>query len=82
MQDGDSLVNFSLELVCPHCESHSEFEMDLQALAIERLEHCQRRLLATVHRLAKHYHWSEQQIFAVPAWRRTHYLKMLEAEQS
>jgi hypothetical protein len=81
MQDGDSLVNFSLELVCPHCESHSEFEMDLQALAIERLEHCQRRLLATVHRLAKHYHWSEQQIFAVPAWRRTHYLKMLEAEQ-
>ncbi|HWP52951.1 MAG TPA: hypothetical protein VN476_02400 [Pyrinomonadaceae bacterium] len=81
MQDGDALVNFSLELVCPHCESHSEFEMDLQALAIERLEHCQRRLLATVHRLAKHYHWSEQQIFAVPAWRRTHYLKMLEAEQ-
>ena len=82
MQDGDSLVNFSLELVCPHCESHSEFEMDLQALAIERLEHCQRRLLATVHRLAGHYHWSEQQILAVPAWRRTHYLKMLEAEQS
>lgn len=81
MQDGDSLVNFSLELVCPHCESHSEFEIDLQALAIERLEHCQRSLLATVHRLAKHYHWSEQQIFAVPAWRRTHYLKMLETEQ-
>ena len=81
MQDGDPLVNFSLELVCPHCESHSEFEIDLQALAIERLERCQRRLLATVHRLAKHYHWSEQQIFAVPAWRRTHYLKMLEAEQ-
>jgi hypothetical protein len=81
MQDGDALVNFSLELVCPHCESHSEFEMDLQALAIERLEHRQRRLLAAVHRLAKHYHWSEQQIFAVPAWRRTHYLKMLEAEK-
>jgi hypothetical protein len=82
MQDGDSLVHFSLELVCPHCESHSEFEIDLQALAIERLDQCQRRLLATVHRLAKHYHWSEEQIFAVPAWRRQNYLKMLEAEQT
>ena len=80
MRDGDSLVNFSIELVCPHCASHSEFEVDLQALAIQRLEQCQQRLLITVHQLARHYHWSESQIFAVPAWRRKHYLKMLEAE--
>src|SRR5262245_31703658 len=80
MQAADSLVDFNLELICPHCESSSEFEVDLQTLAIQRLGQCQRRLLTTVHLLARHYHWSEQQIFAVPPWRRDHYLKMLEAE--
>lgn len=82
MQDSDSLVNFSFEVVCPYCESNSEFELDLQALAIERLKQSQRSLLTTVHQLAKHYHWSEQQIFAVPHWRRIHYLKLLEAERT
>lgn len=80
MQESDSLVNFSFEVVCPYCEGHSEFDLDLQALAIERLKQSQRRLLTTVHHLARHYHWSEQQIFAVPHWRRIHYLKLLEED--
>ena len=81
MQESDSLVSFSFEIVCPYCERESEFELDLQALALERLQQSQRRLLAIVHRLARHYHWSEQQIFAVPQWRRNHYLKLLEEER-
>jgi len=81
MQESDSLVNFSFEVVCPYCESNSEFELDLESLSIERLRHVQRGLLTTIHRLAKHYHWSEQEIFAVPHWRRIHYLRLLEEEQ-
>lgn len=81
MQESDSLVSFVLNVVCPYCESQSEFELDLESLSIERLRHSQRSLLTTIHRLAKHYHWSEQQIFAVPHWRRIHYLKLLEEEQ-
>jgi hypothetical protein len=80
MEESDSLVNFSFEAVCPYCESNSEFELDLQALAIEHLKQSQRSLLTTVHRLAKHYHWSEQEIFSVPHWRRIHYLRLLEEE--
>jgi hypothetical protein len=80
MGESDSLVNFSFEVVCPYCENNSEFELDLQALAIEHLKQSQRSLLTTVHHLAKHYHWSEQEIFAVPYWRRIHYLKLLEEE--
>jgi hypothetical protein len=82
MQESDSLVNFNFEVVCPYCEGHSEFELDLQALAIERLKQSQRRLLTMVHCLARHYHWSERQIFAVPQWRRIHYLKLLEEERT
>lgn len=80
MQEGDSLVSFSLEVVCPYCQSHSEFELDLETLSIKSLRQSQRNLLTTVHRLAKHYHWSEQQIFAVPHWRRIHYLSLLAEE--
>ncbi len=78
MQESDSLVDFSLEVVCPYCEEKSEFDLDLQELAIGHLKQLQRRLLTIVHRLARHYHWSEQQIFAVPHWRRIYYLKLLE----
>jgi hypothetical protein len=81
MQESDSLVSFSLEVVCPYCQSHSELELDLETLSIEFLRHSQRSLLTTIHRLAKHYHWSEQQIFAVPHWRRIHYLRLLEEEE-
>lgn len=80
LQESDSLINFTIEVVCPYCENKSEPELDLQALAIEHLKRLQRRLLAMVHSLARHYHWSEQQIFAVPHWRRVHYLKLLEDE--
>jgi len=80
MQDEDALVNFSLKVICPCCENTMNVEIDLQTLAIERLHQSQQRLLGTVHQLAKHYHWSEQEIFAVPAWRRLHYLKVLKKE--
>jgi len=82
MGESDSLVNFSFEVVCPYCENNSEFELDLQALAIEHLKQSQRSLLTTIHHLAKHYHWSEKEIFAVPHWRRIHYLKLLEEERT
>lgn len=82
MQDADSLIDFSLAFICPHCDRTSEAELDLQAWALRRLEESQRKLFATVHRLARHYHWSEQQIFAVPAWRRQYYLRLLENDRA
>ena len=82
MQDEDGLVNFSLEVICACCESNTKFDLDLQEFALERLQQAQQRLLTTVHQLAKYYHWTEQDIFAVPAWRRNHYLKLLAKEQT
>ena len=81
MQENDSLVSFNFEVVCPYCDHSSEIELDLQEFAIEYLKRSQRRLLSMIHRLAKHYHWSEQQSFAVPHWRRVHYLRLLEEER-
>ena len=81
MQEQDGLVNFSLEMICPCCERNTKFDMDLQEFALERLQQSQQRLLTSVHQLARHYHWTEQEIFAVPSWRRNHYLKLLAKEE-
>jgi hypothetical protein len=45
--------------------------------ALGMLRRAQQALVGAVHRLASQYHWSERDIFAVPAWRRQHYLRLI-----
>ncbi len=78
MEEHDPLVNFSVGVQCPDCGQEGPCEIDLEALSLSRLRQAQFRLLATVHRLAAHYHWSEEEIFNVPYWRREYYLGLLE----
>jgi hypothetical protein len=80
LQALDPLVDFSLDTTCPHCGLENHFELDLEVLCLRRLHRAQWVLLETVHTLAKHYHWSEAQIFAVPAWRRAYYLNLIAQE--
>jgi hypothetical protein len=82
LEEHDPLVNFSLRIRCSDCEIESPFEIDLEGLALRRLRQAQLRLLETVHRLATYYHWSEQEIFAVPHWRRVQYLNLIENEKN
>jgi hypothetical protein len=76
----DPLVNFSLSVACPECEAQAQYALDLGAWALRKLERTQKQLLRLVHRLASHYHWSEAEIFAIPPWRRQHYLALIEQE--
>lgn len=82
MAEHDPLINFSLRVQCPYCETESPFEIDLETLSLSWLRQAQSRLLASVHRLAAHYHWSEQQVFSVPYWRRASYLGLIEKEKN
>ena len=81
MDEHDPLVNFSVQVQCPECEREHVCEIDLEEFALSRLRQAQFRLLGTVHRLARHYHWSEAEIFKVPYWRRDHYLSLVEREK-
>ncbi|MBS1912273.1 MAG: hypothetical protein JST22_09835 [Bacteroidetes bacterium] len=80
MSGFDPLVNFVAFVRCVHCGCEHDHEIDLEEIAFRRLRQAQLRLLGTVHRLARHYHWSEQEIFAVPQWRRDYYLALIEQE--
>jgi hypothetical protein len=74
----DPLVDFELSIDCPVCATRARYALDLQELALARLRETRAALLACVHRLASAYHWTEEQIFAVPPSRRRLYLAMIE----
>jgi hypothetical protein len=57
----------------------NDIAIDLCEVALTTLRRLQRQLIVMVHRLASHYHWSEQEIFAVPHWRRKEYLELIAA---
>jgi hypothetical protein len=80
MEEHDPLVRFRVMVRCPECEADNPVSIDLEELSLRRLRQVQLRLLASVHRLAAHYHWSEPQIFSVPGWRRAEYLGLIDAE--
>jgi uncharacterized protein YbbK (DUF523 family) len=80
LAEADPLVNFNLAVKCPHCGSQASYSFDLEALALQELRQSQSCLLKTVHLLASHYHWSEQQVLSVSPWRRDYYLAQIERE--
>lgn len=82
MDEHDPLINFKVRVNCPACQSTNLVTIDLEELSLRGLRNAQRRLLASIHRLAAHYHWSEQQIFAVPTWRRAQYLSLIANERT
>ena len=82
MEEFDPLVNFSLRVRCHFCGEEAPHELDLEEYALSRLRRAQGQLLSVVHRLASRYHWDERQIFAVPHWRRTHYLTLFDGKEN
>lgn len=81
MGELDPLVNFTLLVSCPGCGTENRYEVDLQEIALDLLRQNQLGLLQAVHRLALHYHWSEEQIFSLPPWRFSRYLALIENEE-
>ncbi|HTB80757.1 MAG TPA: hypothetical protein VK717_07710 [Opitutaceae bacterium] len=78
----DPLLAFTLSLTCPSCGRSADHLVDLEALALARLQARQTLLLREIHRLAGAYGWTESEILAVPAARRVRYLELVEAASS
>jgi hypothetical protein len=78
----DPLVRCAVQVRCPECGGLGVHEIDLAGILLRRLRTAQAALLEAIHRLARHYHWSEAEIVSLPPWRRAHYLALLEREGS
>jgi hypothetical protein len=78
MQEIDPLVNFVLSVTCPTCTQDSSHGIDLEGIALSRLQEKQRHLLRTVHTIASQYHWTEEEILSIPDWRRSLYISLID----
>jgi hypothetical protein len=74
----DPLVAFTVSCTCPVCGVENDVLVDLESIAIARLDARQRALLQEVHRLASHYGWTESEALAIPPARRARYLALIE----
>jgi hypothetical protein len=80
MEEIDPLVNFNLRVRCPYCQKKLIYNLNLEEIVLSKLHEAQLNLLKTVHRIASYYHWTEEQIFSLPPWRRSYYLGLIEKE--
>jgi hypothetical protein len=65
---------------CPHCGARFSLPFDLVTFFWDELQNSREQLLREVHYLAFHYHWSEQEIMAMPRPLRRRYVTLLAQE--
>ena len=66
-----------LQLACPECGEQHQVQLDWYRGIHKPVD----ELLDQIHRLAANYHWSEQDILALPKQRRTAYLRRLDRDR-
>ena len=81
MEEMDPLTNFHLKTSCPVCEHRYDYDIDFGKICLQTLRDAQDRLIERVHTLAFHYHWNDQEIFALPSWRLERHLRLIEREE-
>lgn len=64
---------------CSACGGHPILDLDIASFVSREIVLAARCLLAEIHRLARAYGWSEQDIAAMSAPRRAAYLEMLDS---
>lgn len=82
MKTTDPLPLLSYLIPCPHCDREDVYSVDLEEICLQILHDKQKRLLRTIHCLAGHYHWSEDEILSIPPRRRSDYLDLIEKEST
>jgi hypothetical protein len=73
----DPGADLRIRLRCASCGNEQVTVFDIVAYLREELDEWAQRLLADVHVLARAYGWSEHEILALSAVRRTHYIEMV-----
>lgn len=77
----DPQADVRLSSACPACGERVDAILDAGTLVLDELAADVDELLAEVHALARHYHWSEAEILALELPRRRRYLELLVADE-
>jgi hypothetical protein len=80
MEEAAPQVDLTLEAHCPECEHAFAVPFDLLGFFLGECKTSRELLYREVHYLAYHYHWSEQDILALPREKRRKYIALLAEE--
>lgn len=70
-------ITTTIETPCPHCHASMETHLDPYGIFDRNKD----SLLAEVHKIAWHYHWSEHEILTMGQSRRHHYIDLIDRER-
>ena len=73
-------VSIELDLTCPECRTSFGADFDFTTYFLAEMTANARRLECEVHLLARHYHWSEQEILSLTRKKRRRYIELLQEE--
>lgn len=73
----DPKADLALALTCPDCGHTDSAQLDPGSLLWDELAASAQALLTDVHRLARAYGWTEDQVLALGPVRRAHYLSLV-----
>jgi len=76
----DPLTCFSVLTTCPECDAECAIPVDLEAHVLGLLAGEQTRLFHEIDILARRYGWRDTDILAMPASRRSAYIRIVEQE--
>lgn len=79
MEACDPQAETRLALQCPDCGARWRESFEIAEHLWGSVTRAARDLMVQVHRLALHYHWSEDQILALSPERRAYYLQLVGA---
>jgi hypothetical protein len=80
MAEAAPYVDLTLAVHCPECEREFVVPFDLLGFFLGECKTSRELLYREVHYLAYHYHWSEQDIMALPREKRRKYIALLAEE--
>lgn len=81
MKDLAPLLDLDLEARCPECNTQQMVHFDIQHYLFSALIQEQKQLALEVHRLAKAYGWSLNEILQLPRSSRRTYVALVESER-
>lgn len=73
-------LEIELQGVCPECQHAFSTPIDLPTFVTTEMRRNVRHLAREVHFVAWHYHWSEEEILALPRRKRLRYIELLQEE--
>jgi len=77
LESHDTMMTMQVDSVCPECGVTISVGFDLEAQLLSLLANQKKTLLQHIHRLASVYHWTEEDILALPANRRQYYIERI-----